>query len=476
VRRLSCWKRLWAGSLICGAMVIASPAQTFTTLTDFDGPNGAYPYFGSLVQGFNGNFYGTTYAGGTNNWGTVFEVTPNGTLTTIYSFCSQSGCTDGGAPTAGLVQAANGAWYGTTRVEGANGSGTIFKITSSGALTTLYSFCSQSGCTDGETPSAGLVEATNGDFYGTTTYGGDYQAGTVFKITPSGALTKLHDFHANNTDGADPVAGLVQGSDGNFYGTAEFGGTNGDGTVFKVTPSGTLTTLLDFDGTNGAQPQATLIEGTHGAFYGTTEVGGTNNNGTVFKITTSGELTTLYSFCSHSGCTDGDLPVAGLTQAMDGNFYGTTTYGGTGGNCNGACGTAFKVTPSGVLTTLYSFDGTHGGNPFAGLVQNTNGKFYGTTYSGGPSNLGTVFSLSVGLGPFVKTLPSYGKVGAVVKILGTNLTATTKVTFNGTAAIFQVVSRSEIRTTVPNGATTGPVHVKTPGHTLSSNIPFRVEQ
>jgi uncharacterized repeat protein (TIGR03803 family) len=205
--------------------------------------------------------------------------------------------------------------------------------------------------------------------------------------------------------------------------------------------------------------------------------------GTVFKITPSGTLTTLYSFCSQSGCTDGYGPV--LLQATDGNFYGTTVYGGanTTGCGGGGCGTVFKITPSGTLTTLYSFCSQSGCTDGSGpnsLVQDTNGMFYGTTFGGGLTNClggcGTVFSLSVGLGPFVETQPNWGRAGRPIEILGTNLTGATSVTFNGTPAVFRVVPNlnSLIKTTVPEGATTGYVQVVTPGGTLSSNVPFRV--
>jgi len=230
-------------------------------------------------------------------------------------------------------------------------------------------------------------------------------------------FTTLHSFDI--TDGADPYAGLVQATDGNFYGTTIAGGAHGGGTVFKITPSGTLTTLHSFDVTDGFALVAGLVQATDGNFYGTTNRGGANASGTVFKITPSGTLTTLHSFCSKIGCTDGQYPEAAL-------------------------------------------------------VQDTNGTFYGTTRGGGAHTYGTVFSLSVGLWPFVETQPTSGKVGAAVKILGTNLTGATSVTFNGTSAVFKVVSSSEITATVPAGATTGKVKVVTLHGTLSSNVPFRV--
>jgi uncharacterized repeat protein (TIGR03803 family) len=497
------WRnRACAAVLLCVTAPIGLSAQTFKTLHRFDGIDGATP-FGALVQATDGNLYGTTQVGGANNGGTVFKITPSGTLKTLYSFCSQSGCADGQTPYVGLVQAMGGNFYGTTLEGGANtspcgsyGCGTVFKITPSGTLTTLYSFCSQGGaaCTDGEGPTAALVQGTGGNFYGTTYYRGVHSGGTVFKITAGGALTTLYSFclQIGCKDGVSPT-GLVQATNGNFYGTTSGGGAaKHQGTVFKITPSGTLTTLYRFcplsPCTDGAHP-GELVQATDGNLYGTTANGGANARGTVFKITPSGTLTTLYSFCSQTGCTDGKNPYARLVQATDGNFYGMTTAGGantTGCNIYG-CGTVFKITPSGTLTTLYSFCSqggtacTDGEEPTGELVQDTNGMFYGTTSHGGANTTdcgrygcGTVFSLSVGLGPFVETQPASARVGGFVQILGTNLTGATSVSFNGTPAVFRVVSNSLIKTTVPEGATTGTVEVVTPSGTLSSNVPFRV--
>ena len=448
---------------------IALPAQTFTTLANFPESHGANPRLMSLVQGADGNFYGTTCDLGCvgevgNGFGTVFKVTPTGTLTTLYSFCAQPKCTDGAFPIAGLVLGTDGNFYGTTAYGGVNDDGTVFKITSGGTLTTLHSFDLTD---DGAYPYATLVQATNGNFYGTTSYGGANAYGTVFEITPGGTLTTLYSF--DDTDGAYPEAALVQASNGNFYGTTFEGGANFDGTVFSITSGGTLTTLHSFDGTDGYLPLGALVQA-NGDFYGTTVEGGANGYGTVFKITPGGTLTTLHSFDS----TDGALPEAGLVQATNGIFYGTTLNGGANDACAVGCGTVFSITSGGTLTTLHSFDSTDGDDPYGGLVQATNGTFYGTTDAGGANAGGTIFSLAVGLGPFVKTLPTSGKVGAAVTILGTNLMGATSVSFNGTAASFTVVSSSEITTTVPTGATTGKVKVVTPGATLSSNLSFRV--
>jgi len=450
--------------VFCAATALASPATvTFKSLVSFDGTNGAAPRYMSLIQGVDGNFYGTTAVDGANGHGTVFKITPAGTLTTIYSFCAQSNCTDGIYPYAGLAQDTKGNFYGTTSAGGANGDGTVFKITRAGVLTTLHSFDS----TDGAAPYAGLLLASDGKFYGTTESGGANNDGTIFNITPTGTLTTLHSF--DSTDGSSPYGGLVQDSKGNFYGTTVTGGADGHGTVFQLTSGGTLSTLHSFNSTDGEFPYAGLVQDTKGNFYGTTYDGGTAGDGTAFEITAAGTLTTIYNFCSQTNCSDGSTPEDGLVQGTDGNFYGTTAFGGTNGY-----GTLFALTKGGTLTTLHRFDSTDGANPVGGLFQATSGTFYGTTYEGGTNQDGTVFSLGVGLKPFVATVPISGKVGAAVIILGTNLTGSTEVTFNGKSAKFKVISKSEIKTTVPVGARTGTVEVKTPKATFKSNVAFRV--
>ncbi|HXR47277.1 MAG TPA: choice-of-anchor tandem repeat GloVer-containing protein [Candidatus Limnocylindrales bacterium] len=373
-----------------------------------DGPSPAYPEVlqflsksgssvppeypsAALVQGSDGNLYGTTGYGGANNEGTVIQVTTNGTLTTLVSFNG----TNGSYPFAGLVQGNDDNFYGTTEYGGTNGNhGTVFQMTPAGALTTLVSF----NGTNGSYPTAALVQGSDGNFYGTTQSGGASGMGTVFEMTSSGVLTTLVSF--NNTDGSVPLAGLVQGTNGNFYGTTFQGGdlsidglfnNSGAGTVFEMTPAGVLTTLVVFNGYDGANPAGGLVQGTNGNLYGTTSIGGNVSLnagwgfGTVFKMTPGGAMTTLVSF----NLTNGYNPTAGLVQGSDGNFYGTTDGGGAGG-----CGTVFKMTPAGVLTTLVSFNGTNGNNPQATLVQGSDGNLYGTTEYGGANGLGTVLQVT----------------------------------------------------------------------------------
>ncbi len=474
--RLSLWKMAGAVLLLCAATAIAAPAQVFNTLVDFDFTDGAGPYYMSLVQGRDGNLYGTAFYGGTREDGTVFNVTPAGTLTALRSFDGA----DGGGPNAGLVLSTDLFFYGTTAYGGNCNCGVVFNITPGGRLTALYSFTDG---TDGAYPIAGLVQGTDGNLYGTANEGGDltcaapYGCGTVFKITQTGAFTPLHIFELH--DGGFPRGGLIEASDGNFYGTTYEGGDltcaapYGCGTVFKITSTGKLTMLHSFDVSDGSGPSAGLIQATDGDFYGTTFYGGDVSClygcGTIFKITPGGALTTLHDFDG----SDGSGPSAGLIQTTDGNSYGTTVEG-----FNAPGGTVFEITPQGTLTTLHNFCSQNGcadGNqPIGGLVQATNGILYGTTYLGGVDGYGNIFSIDMGLGPFVTFVRSYGKVGETGPILGQGFTGTTNVSLNGISANFTVVSDTYIRATVPVGATTGYVTVTTSSGTLKSNVPFRV--
>ncbi len=424
--------------MLLSAAAIASPAQTLTTLYSFCAagfpcPDGDGPE-GTLVQATDGNFYGTTVSGGAYNKGTVFKITPGGTLTTLYSFCAQSSCPDGAGIGAPLVQGTDGNLYGTTTSGGADGYGTVFKITPTGTLTTLHTFDLIFDPNDGGTP-GGLIQATDGNFYGPASAGGPGGFGTIFKITPSGTLTTLYSFCPQGfscVDGVAPLAALVQGTDGNFYGTTSDLGAHIGGTVFQITPGGTLTTLYSFcallNCPDGYNPfKAPLVQGTDGNFYGTTVGGGAASSGTVFKITPAGTLTTLHSFCSVGFCTDGIDPYTGVIQGRDGNFYGTTYSGGSDGFSG--YGTAFEITAAGTLTTLYSFCpqgfscADAGRSPYAGLVQATDGNFYGTTENGGTYDEGTVFRLTVAaLIPSTTALtaaPNPSDLGQVVTMTAT---------------------------------------------------------
>ena len=407
--------RLWSAVLLLPLSRVEA-GVTFTSLYSFtSNDDGSNPQ-AALLEGSDGYFYGTAFNGGANSSGTIFKISTIGALTTLYSF---TGGSDGSNPQAGLTQGSGGLFYGTTQSGGAptNGSpaGTVFQLSPNGPLNTLYSFNTDSyGGNNGSYPQARLVQASDGYLYGTAFEGGTYGFGnsatngfgSVFKIGTGGALTNLYPF-TGGADGAYPAAGLVQGTDGNFYGTTQAGGTANSGTIFEISSSGVLTTLYSFTGGNdGGGPLGDLVRGGDGYFYGTTAGGGANSLGTVFKASTNGTLNTLYSF---AGNDDGENPQAGLALGSDGNFYGSTQSGGT----NGGGGTLFKITATGALTTLYSFTGGNdGSNPQAALVQGSDGAFYGTTVNGGKSGAGTVFRLSVGLAglPKLTIVPSGANV------------------------------------------------------------------
>ena len=484
-------KLLCASFFFCAAMTVASRAQTFKTLLQFDGTDGGQGTTG-LVQGLNGNLFGSTELNGKNRLGTLFEIGELGGLTDIYDFCPQTGCSDGGNPNAALLLASDGNFYGTTNGGGANGKGgTIFKITPSGQVVTIYSFCSIANCGDGSGPTT-LVQGHNGHLYGITGGGGTGSycpagtpglCGTAFEITPTGQLTTRYNFCSlpGCADGYEPNS-LTLGTDGNFYGTALLGGTKSLGTAFVMSPFGKLAVLHEFTNKSDGFVPNNLVQGNDGNFYGTSSFGGSGGgDGVFFQLTPKGQFTALYGFCAKPCPTTPNSIIVG----SDGNFYGTSSRGGAYNNCVGfglGCGTVFQLTQAGVLTTIYNFCSKFtcpdGSSPYAPLVQNTNGTFYGVTYTGGSSQCGnvcgTIYSLSTGLAPFVSPNPAFGRVGLKIAILGNNLTGTTSVTFNGVPATFTVLGDTLIKATVPTGATTGTIQVTTTSGTLSSNVAFQV--
>jgi uncharacterized repeat protein (TIGR03803 family) len=413
---------------------------------------------------------GPSTLGGTRGRGVFFEVTPSGKLTGRYNFCSLTECTDGGAPWFSPVLGTDGNFYGTTTLGGSSEhGGTIYKITPAGKLTTLYSFCPASPCSDGFAP-IGLMQASNGNFYGVTVADGVNNNGTIFEFSRSGVFTVLYSFcaQANCADGSHAYSGLIQGSNGNLYGTTYGGGANNNGTVYEITPTGKFKTIHSFCAASkcvdGDGPLAGLAEDANGNLYGTTFYGGDNSLGTVFEITATNRFIPMHSF----DLTDGAYPSASLILASDGNLYGTSVSASTGG------GSIFQITAAGEFNLIYVFCTCSGTSPFDALLQASDGTFYGTTMNGGSSNEGTIFSFSTGLAPLVETVPTAARVGARVIILGNNLAGSTAVSFNGTAAAFTVVSNTEITATVPADATTGPITVTTSKGTLNSNPAFQV--
>ena len=372
-------------------------------------------------------------------------------LTTLVSFTGTNGAYPGANPYCGLTLGADGNFYSTTFQGGLNNLGTIFRLTPDGAFTSLLSF----NGTNGAAPYAALVRGADGNFYGTTFTGGVSNWGTIFLITTNGALTNLFSFTGTNNpyQGANPGAALVQASDGSFYGTADYGGlTNasygghGYGAVFQFTTNGTVTVPAVFDNTNGAHPSGGLALGKDGNFYGTTTFGGSGirgtfpGYGTVFKMAPDGTLTNIYSF---TGFNDGGFPYASLVEGNDGNFYGTTYNGGTN-----QLGTVFSITPGGQFKALYSFmSSSVGGYPYGSLVQGSDGNLYGTTSIGGGNQFGTIFEITTN-GNLTRLIsfsgtsgPSLGAnpLGALVQGTDGNFYGTTSLGgANGLGTIFRL--------------------------------------
>jgi uncharacterized repeat protein (TIGR03803 family) len=385
-------------------------AQTFTESTFYtfcstggeDCTDGVTPPLGAqLIQAADGNLWGVTTEAGTagniEGWGTLYKITPSGTLTVVHSFCSEGAgdCTEGGIPRGGVIQGPDGNIWGTTSFTGAAG-GTVFKVTPSGTLTTVFTFCTEGGsCPNGSLPSGSIIFGSDGNLYGTTYYGGTDGQGTIYKLTPSGTLTTLYNFPNPSTVRSTPN-GLLEASDGNFYGVQPLGGTGdgGSGTLFKLTPAGKYSTIYNFcssancaDGQFPRGPQ--LVEASDGNFYAATYEGGTgifdyNQGGIAFSMSPTGSESVLYNYClyqnSGGNCSDGEQPAAGVFLAGDGNFYGTTEVRGPSGNSMG--------TISSLGTVLYGFCAaggvcTDGSSPEGTVIQGSDGSLYGTTFTGG---------------------------------------------------------------------------------------------
>lgn len=476
------------GTLGFGGVFKVTPTGTYSVIYNFDGTAHGKTPRGGLTLSTDGNFYGTTSVGGINNYGNIFKITSAGVLTVLHEFAYP----DGTNPYAPPVQGIDGSYYGATSV-GGTGSGTVYKLTSSGAFSVLHTF----SFSQGSTASAPLIQANDGNFYGTTSAGGTAGGGgEVFKITPTGVLTVLYSF--DSTHGSHPYSPLVQGTDGNFYGTTSSGGSLDGGVVFKLTPAKVLTVLYNFDAkpasVDGKFPDGGLIQATDGNFYGVTEGGGTNGMGTLFKITSTGAYSVLYNFVPAAG----SVPQTTLRQHTNGKFYGQANAGGAN-----SVGTLFSfdvglkpfiselptsgkvAKPVGILgggftgTTSVSFNGT------AATYSVASDTYISTTV---PSGATTGFVSAVTPGGTLKSnqkfrvtpavlsfTPPSGPVGTSVIITGNSLTGATKVTFGGVkATVFTVNSDTQITATVPVGAVTGKIQVTTPGGAASSSTAFTV--
>jgi uncharacterized repeat protein (TIGR03803 family) len=359
-----------------GALNAQAQDTIVAAVATFYGTNGGSPY-ASLTLGNDGNLYGTTGSGGPSGDGTVFELNTNNTFHPLASFAG----TNGSFPPAGLLLSTNGNFYGVTYVGGLYGQGTVFEFTTNHNLLSLFSF----NGTNGSLPWGGLIQASNGNFYGTTSSGGLGFAngfggnGTIFMMSPGGLFSNLYSFSGGN-DGATPYGTLVQGTNGNLYGTTYSGGSSSAGVVFEWTLDPSEMPVVQFSGANGSGPGAGLAVGCDGNLYGTTAGGGPKDAGTLFRMTYSGVVTPLHYFTETGS--DGGTPYSPLLRCGR-DFYGTTYSGGTYGK-----GTIFRVSlttnPTPCFETVYSFQNSvDGGFPEGGLTADVRGNLYGTTTDSG---------------------------------------------------------------------------------------------
>lgn len=453
--------------------VAVRPAQAQTVSTVYSFSNGSNPNspVGVMAQGRNGSFYGVTQAGGTANTGDIYSISPAGVFTNLYSTTQTSGnnCT-------GLTLGTDGNFYGTCANGGTNDTGTIFKVTPAGTVTVLHNFAAEETTTDGCFPYSPPIQGTNGDLYGFATSCGEGLAGMAYKITLAGVYTQLYSFQGGPTDVDSPYGAPLQASDGDIWGTGVGGGSvDGNGGVFKLTTAGKETLVYSFQGQDidGSSPYAPLIEGTDGNFYGTTFLGGLNvNDGTVFKLTPAGKETVLYSFPNQ---TDGAFPRQPLTQGTNGLLYGVATDCG-GGGCSQAG--LFDITTKGVYDNLYLFPlgPSNSEQPSSPLLLSTNGTLYGTAEAGGANGVGSVYRFSTAFSPFISLVNvTSGDVGAQVGILGQGFSSKSVVKFGGTEATKTTLTGSTfILATVPTGALTGDVTVTTGSTVLSTLASYKV--
>jgi uncharacterized repeat protein (TIGR03803 family) len=443
-------------------------AQTVRDVYSFPSENAA-PGFVTPIQGRDGALYGTVSGAGTTMTtdGSIFRMGLSGKITLLHSFAG----TDGEFPLTGLTLGADGDYYGATTEGGSSDNGMLFKLTPSGTYSILYEF---TGGSDGASPLAPAILASDGDFYGTTD-ADNANSGAIYKYSPStGAFAAIFDFSEDQSQGVQIWDPLVEGVDGNLYGTAQDGGANGCGTIFELNRSGGLLQLYSFRcGPGGSSPAGPLIQASDGSFYGTTALGGVANFhchkgcGTVFRMR-GGVVSILYNFAGPPY--DGAFPEAGLVEGTDGNLYGAAFEGGIDNR-----GALFQISKSGQYKLLYKFSDEVGNEPAASLLQHTNGKFYGTTQFGGANAEGALYSLDMGLGPFIALVRYTAGIGQPVQILGQGLTGSTSVTINGVpATTFSVVSDTYMTAVVPAGASSGPIVVTTPAGTLTSNHNLRI--
>ncbi|PYV97377.1 MAG: hypothetical protein DMG89_14705 [Acidobacteria bacterium] len=447
------------GSGSCGILFKMTQGGVVTTFHDFTGlSDGAYPYY-PPIEGSDGNFYGMTQFGGNTaacalsgvvGGGVVYKITPAGTFTTLHKFNGADGC----FPQGELVQGRDGNFYGTTFGAGCPstcGDGTIFRVSATGSFKVLHYFNIVGGP---QKPSGPLIQASDGNLYGTAQFGGNAQTsgGTVFKMTPSGTVTVIHNFPGTSGDGIFPIAGVAQATDGNLYGTTQQGGTgtchggpNSCGTLFRMSLAGANYVVLhNFTGTTGASPDVPLFQHTNGSLYGGTHFDGTNSDGVFYRL--SAGLHAFVSLMTLSGKAGQTVEILG--QGLTGT---TSVKFGSGA-------ATFTVVSDTYMTAVVPATGTTANATLA--------------TPSGPLVSSKVFRVIPTIASFT---PTSGKIGTSVIITGTGLTQTSKVTFGGiTATTFTINLATKVMATVPNGAKTGKIGITTPGGIATSAGTFRV--
>ncbi|HEY3971769.1 MAG TPA: choice-of-anchor tandem repeat GloVer-containing protein [Candidatus Sulfotelmatobacter sp.] len=448
------------------AVAIPAQAQTVSTLYNFAPNNNSEPTFpqGTMAQGRDGNFYGISSSGNGCCQGIVYKISSAGVQTPLYVMAPSDGTNCNG-----LTLGTDGNFYGTCYSDPTN-NGTLIKVTPTGTFTVLHTFTGST--TDGCDPLAPPIQGTDGNFYGTTGFCGANGLGTLYKLTPAGAYSLLYSFQGPPNDTALPL-GLIQGSDANFWGMGN-GWIISEGGVFQISAAGKESLVYTFKGgpTDGQNPYTSLTQGSDGNYYGTTESGGTAQLGTIFKLTPTGVETVLYNFPNQ---TDGAYPRLPLTQGPDGLLYGMATDCAAGG-CSQAG--LFDITTKGAYDTLYLYPlgGSNSVQPFAPLLLATNGTLYSTTAQGGTASSGSFYSVSTKYSPFISLVNvRSGKEGAQVGILGQGFTKASVVKFGGVVATTVKLSGSTfIQATVPAGALTGDVTVTTGKTTLSTLAAYKI--
>jgi len=440
---------------------MTSFGQTVKTVLNFDGTNGAYPVNSALVQGRDGHLYGTTTGDGITTFGTIFRFKPSGEGSTLYRFNGSEGI----GPAGGVTLVSDGNFYGTTQAGGTFGEGTLFRVSPGGQLAVLYNF---TGGADGGVPLSAPIEGSDGNLYGTTVSSSTGTAGTIYKYS-AGKLTTIYSF--DTAHGYFPV-GLVQGTDGYLYASTALGGTYGFGSYLKVSTSGILKNTHALRG-SAYGPAGALVQGSDGNLYGALDGGGLYKKGAIGLLNqTTGLLSTLFSLGANSS--DGTSPSGALVQGVDKSFYGVTVGGG-----QRSAGVIFEFTSAGTYSELFSFIPPSNGLgvlPYT-LKQHTTGEFFGVTVVGGAKGLGSIYSLEVGVGPFLSLQKYQGKLGSTTQILGQGLTGVTNVTYNGVpATAFEVVSDTYMTAVVPLGASSGSIVVTTPTGSLQTDKTFIIRK